>query len=352
MGMVGSVALIGLATATPPHVLWQGDVAASARQMFAGYPEFARMAPVFETAGIRKRHSVQPLEWFFTPQGWPERTAAYIDGARRLFIDAATGALDEAGLSASDIDTVVTVSSTGIATPSIEAHAAEEMGFRADILRVPIFGLGCAGGVSGFSIAARLAQSRPGSAVLFVTVELCTLAFRLDTLTKANMVATALFGDGAAACVLTTGAEGGLAEVEASGEHLWPKTLDIMGWNVDPQGFGVIFAQAIPPFAAANIGPAVLSILGRAGLEQTDIDRFICHPGGAKVIAALERGLALPLGSLDDERAVLADYGNMSAPTVFFVLDRARRAGLPNRSAMLAMGPGFTVGCVTLRRVA
>ena len=126
---------------------------------------------------------------------------------------------------------MVTISSTGIATPSLEARAAARVGFRADVERVPVFGLGCAGGVSGISIASRLAQSRPGSVVLLVAVEICTIAFRLDLLTKANIVASALFGDGAAACVLQAD-ETGIAAVEMVGQHTWPETLDIMGWNV------------------------------------------------------------------------------------------------------------------------
>ena len=214
--------------------------------------------------------------------GWPERNRAYLDGATQLFIDAATGALDRAGIRAAQVDTIVTVSSTGISTPSLEARVADRMGFRVDVERVPVFGLGCAGGVSGLSIASRLAQSRPGI-VLLVAVELCTLAFRLDKLSKENIVATALFGDGAAACVLQAG-EAGVAAVEMSGQHTWPDTLDIMGWDVDPQGLGVIFDRAIPPFAEANIAPAVAGILGRAGLRLGDVDRFACHPGGAKVI--------------------------------------------------------------------
>src|SRR6185312_14029350 len=126
-----------------------------------------------------------------------------------------------------------------------------------------VFGLGCAGGVSGISIAARLAQSRPGSVVLLVAVEICTIAFRLDLLTKANIVASALFGDGAAACVLRAD-EAGIASVEMHGQYTWPNTLDIMGWNVDPQGLGVIFDRAIPPFVKAHIAPAISEILGRA----------------------------------------------------------------------------------------
>ncbi len=234
----------------------------------------------------------------------------------------------------------MTVSSTGIATPSIDARVMGPMGFRPDISRVPVFGLGCAGGVTGLSIAARLAEARPGSTVLLVVIELCTLAFRMDTLTKANVVASALFGDGAAACVLRTGGQG-LARIAASGEHTWPDTLDIMGWNVDPLGFGVVFAQAIPPFARQNVGPAVTEILERSASCDGDVDRFVCHPGGSKVIEALETALGLPAGSLDHEREVLESHGNMSAPTVLFVLERVIADGLPELSRRQRHGAGL-----------
>jgi alkylresorcinol/alkylpyrone synthase len=344
--------LLSVSTAVPEHILLQQEVVKVATSVFSSrYRDFDRLARVFETAGIRKRHAVRPLDWFLEPRGWPERTEAYLDAASRLFVEAADKALDAAGLNAQDVDTVVTVSSTGIATPSIEARVAREVGFRTDVERVPVFGLGCAGGVSGLSIAARLAASRPGTVVLMVAVELCSLAFRLDELTKANIVATALFGDGAAACVLRADSQG-IAQIEASGQHLWPDTLAIMGWNVDTEGFGVIFDRAIPPFAESEMGPAVGSILERNGLSIADVDRFVCHPGGAKVITALERALAINQGGLDLERDVLRDYGNMSAPTALFVLERVIDRGMPHRSVLTAMGPGFTASCVSLKAAA
>jgi alkylresorcinol/alkylpyrone synthase len=347
-----TVKLISLATSVPGHILLQDDVIVAARELF-GDPSslFDRMAAVYSSAGIYKRHAARPLAWYSQTHGWKDRTATYLEVGRELFVDAANQALAQAQLTAADIDTVVTVSSTGIATPSLEARSARAMGFRADVRRIPVFGLGCAGGVSGFALAAQLARAQPGSNVLLVVVELCTLAFRLDRLTKANIVASALFGDGAAACVLRAG-EGGIAEVEASGEHLWPDTLDIMGWDLDSEGFEVIFAQAIPSFAQANLGPAVSTILERAGIAMEDVDRFVCHPGGAKVIVALEKALRIAQGACDHERAVLRDYGNMSAPTVLFVLDQSLRAGLPDRSVLTAMGPGFTASCVSLKRAA
>ncbi len=346
------VRLMSVETAIPPYCFEQRDVARAAHRGFAArYSDFERLARVFETSGIRRRYAVRPIDWYFEPLGWPERSAAYLDGAVALFVDAANKALDAAGVTAAEVDTIVTISSTGIATPSIDARASARMGFGPNVDRVPVFGLGCAGGVCGLSLGARLAESRPGSVVLVVVVELCSLAFRLDELTPANIVATALFGDGAAACVLRTG-ETGIAAVEMSGQHTWPDTLDIMGWSVDPQGFGVIFDRAIPPFAQAHMAPAVEGILKRSGLALRDFDRLAFHPGGKKVVSALESAFALDQGTLDHERTILAEYGNMSAPTALFVLERLIHDGLPPRTLLTAMGPGFTTSCISLLNAA
>jgi alkylresorcinol/alkylpyrone synthase len=343
------VGLLSLATAVPPHRLLQSDAASMARQIFGGrLLQSDRILQVFETAGVRCRYTVKPADWYLSDRlGWPERTSAYLEGAENLFVDAATRALAAAGCDAGEIDAIVTVSSTGIATPSLEARVAGRLGFRADVERVPVFGLGCAGGVSGLAIASRLALAQPGSTVLLVTIEICTTAFRGDQPTKASIVASALFGDGAAACVVRSG-DDGLGRVEGAGQHMWPDTLDIMGWNVDDNGLGVIFDRAIPPFAEREVGPAVYGILARMGLSAKEVDRFACHPGGAKVITALETAFGLDQGALDHERDVLADYGNMSAPTVLFVMERLVDQGLPGRTVMTALGPGFSCACLSL----
>jgi alkylresorcinol/alkylpyrone synthase len=350
--MKHTAALVSLATAVPQHVFHQKQILEAARDVIGDrYPQFETLSSLFANTGIRNRYGVKPIEWYLEQRGWPERTEAFLQGAESLFIDVARKAIARADLTAADIDTVVTVCSTGIATPTLDARVAGKLGFRQDISRVPVFGLGCAGGVSGLSIASRLAQARPGSNVLLVALELCTLAVRHDELTKANIVAASLFGDGAAAIILRAG-DGGATRIEATGEKLWPDTLDIMGWSVDPEGFGVIFQRTIPQFVTQYMGPAVAEILSRMKLSTGDIDRFICHPGGAKVIAALERAFSLDQGTLDHERDVIADYGNMSAPTVLFVLERAHAQGLPPRSLLTALGPGFTASCVTLRHAA
>src|SRR5258708_2154653 len=347
-----TAALVSLATSVPPHVLLQKDVLAAAWDGFGSrFPEFERFSSIFSNTGIIKRHAVKPFDWYLEPRGWPERTEAFLEGAEALFVEVAEKALAYADLTGRDIDTVVTVCSTGIATPSLEARVARRMGFRSDVMRGPVFGLGCAGGASGLSIASRLAQGRPGTNVLLVAIELCSLALRHDELTKANIVAISLFGDGAAAIILRAG-DGGATRIEDAGEHLWPDTLGVMGWSVDPEGFGVIFRRTIPEFVTAHLNPAVVQILDRMQLTMSDIDRFICHPGGARVITALEAAFSLNQGTLDHERQIIADYGNMSSPTILFVLEKARARGLPVRSLLTALGPGFTASCVALRHAA
>ncbi len=307
---------------------------------------FDRLAGVFDNAMIDHRHTVAPIEWYQAAHGWAERTELYVAATEALFERAALDAIAQAGLQPGDIDGVVFVSTTGIATPSIDARVAPRLGLRADVHRVPVFGLGCAGGVTGLATAARLAVADPGSRWLFVCVETCSISIRLDSDDPAAIVATALFGDGAAAAVVSTvkGSNGadGLARITGAGEKLWPDTLGIMGWRVEDPGLAVIFDRAIPPFIEAELAAAVDDMLASLGHARGDIDRFCCHPGGAKVVDAIEAALDLAPATLDLEREVLRTCGNMSAPTVLFVLKNLISRGLPGRTMLTAFGPGFT----------
>ena len=333
--------LLSLATAVPPYVVEQSDAKAVAREAFGRKNLFDRLSGVFDNAGIARRNIVAPLDWYTGDHGWSDRNAVYLDAAEQLFIEAATTAIERAGLTADQIDGIVTVSTTGIATPSLEARALSKVGFRTDVRRVPVFGLGCAGGVNGLSIASQMASANPGSMWLFVTVETCSISIRLDSDDPAAVVATALFGDGAAAAVVTSGKHS-LARIRGSAEKLWPDTLRIMGWDVEDPGLAVVFDRAIPPFIEAELAEAVDGMCAKLGISRRDIDRFCCHPGGVKVIDAIETALQLPQGELNIEREILNDYGNMSAPTVLFVLERLIARGLPKRVMMTAFGPGFT----------
>jgi alkylresorcinol/alkylpyrone synthase len=344
------VGLLSLATAVPPYIVEQSVAKSKARELFGGRKElFDRLAGVFDNAGISQRHIVAPIDWYEHSHGWTERNRLYLDASDALFREAATAAIEQAGFSPEEIDGVVAVSTTGIATPSLDARNGPGIGLRPDIRRVPIFGMGCAGGVNGLATAARMAAAEPGSRLLFVTIETCSIAIRLDSDDPAAIVATAIFGDGAAASVLQAG-KPGIAMIAGSGERMWPNTLDIMGWRVEDPGLAVVFDRAIPPFVEAELAEAVDRMLEEIGLERSDIDRFCCHPGGVKVIEAIETALELPTGTLDLERAVLNDCGNMSAPTVLFVLDRLIARGLPNRTMLTSFGPGFTCAGMLLER--
>jgi alkylresorcinol/alkylpyrone synthase len=340
------VTLLALATAVPPNLLEQQAVATVAKRIYAkSFARYPKLADVFTNAGIERRYSVCPMEWIDAPRDWTERTRAYLDGASALFVQAAQAALDGAAVSARDVDVIVTVSSTGIATPSLEARVGAEMGFKPSAMRVPVFGLGCAGGVTGLSIGARLARAAPGQVVLVVVVELCTLAFRSDRGAKADVISTALFGDGAAAVVLRAEHADVALRIGASAEHTWSGTLDIMCWTVDPTGFGVVLSRSLPRFVEERLAAPARRFVAAAKLVAP---QFICHPGGAKVLVAIEASLELQKGTLRDEREVLRGHGNMSAPSVLFVLQRALKRGLRGSAVLSALGPGFTASFLAL----
>ncbi len=340
-----SVYLHGLSTVLPPFCLTQEEVRERAAIIFGGkYPQFDRLSKSFATAEIDRRYFVVPIDWFHEPHGWVDRNVAFIKGAKAMFLDAANTALRDAGWRADQVDCVVTVSSTGIATPTLEAQVFSDMGFRDDIMRVPLFGLGCAGGVTGLSVARTLANGQTGAKVLLVVIETCSLSFRADRLQKADIIATALFGDGAAAACLSDEKpkKGALVEFGQGHQKIWPDTLAVMGWDVDEAGFGVVFDRSIPTFVTEEFAGATQSALENAGLSHAQIDRYVCHPGGAKVVEAIEGALHLEQGSLDVERDTLRAAGNMSAPTVMFVMKAVLASGQTGQMMSCALGPGFT----------
>lgn len=340
--------LLALATAVPPYALAQADVMERARMLFrrAGH-DIAPLLPVFDNAGISRRYSCVPIDWYEHDHGWADRNQIYLDSATALLEQAARDCLAQAGMSFEAVDQLVVVSSTGIATPSLDALLMDRLPFRPDCRRLPVFGLGCVGGVVGLSRAAQLARAKPGSVVLCLIVELCALTFRKDDLRKSNIVATALFGDGAAAALVRAG-DAPAPALAAWGEHRWPDTLDVMGWDVSETGLAVRFSRDIPRLVRERFRSVTDAFLARAGLMRRDVDGYICHPGGAKVIETLEDVLELQRGTLRDARETLREYGNMSAATVLFVLQRTLRRGLRGRHLMTALGPGFTAGFLTL----
>jgi alkylresorcinol/alkylpyrone synthase len=343
-----SPALVSLATSVPPYRLRQEEITDWARGFFeTRFPGFERLAPAFANAGIATRYSCVPLDWYSQPHDWPERTQLYIDSSLALLERATMECLEAADLTIADVDIVVTVSSTGIATPTLDARLAQRLRMRRDVERLPIFGLGCAGGAMGLTRAAALASARPGARVLLLVVELCGLTFRAEDMSKSNVIASALFGDGAAAALIQVGGDG--PTLGPGGDYTWPDSLDVMGWEVTPNGLGVRFSRDIPTLVRDRLAPALDGFLERHAVTRHELAGFVVHPGGAKVLSALETVFDLPSGGLSDARSVLRDYGNMSAATVLFVLRRALDRGLDGLQLVTALGPGFSAGFQLLR---
>lgn len=331
--------LTSLVTASPPYNLRQEEIIAAADRLFDQRPEaLARLLPAFANAGIQERQSVVPLDWLTQPHGWKERQTRYRQGALDLLQEAASRALQQAGLAAEAIDAIVLVSSTGISAPSLDAFLLDRLPFRRDVVRLPLWGLGCAGGVLGLSRAADLVRAGH-SHVLLLVVELCSLTFRRQDGGKSNIIAAALFGDGAAGAILSRDGKG--PRLVAAGEWTWPQTQDVMGWTNEDDGFGVLFSRDIPSLVERDFAPAVERFLQSQALTLADIDAFACHPGGAKVLDALARVLPLGADGIEAARAVLSAHGNMSAPTVLFVLKELLPKA-PKRLLLSALGPGFT----------
>ncbi len=349
--MTNTPRILTVASAVPPFLLDQEDVTRRiSLALGPRSPEIVRLLPMFGNTGIGRRYSCVPIEWYERPHDWPERNRIYLASALDLLESATQSALERAGRHSEDIGAIVVVSTTGIATPSLDALLMERMGLRRTVRRLPIFGLGCAGGTIGLARAATLAASQPDELVLFLVVELCALSFRRDDFTKSNIVATALFGDGAAAALLSCADDG--PAVVAGGEYTWPCSLDVMGWDVTGEGLKAIFSRDIPNLVTTHLQDVASAFLAERNLTLGDVDRFICHPGGAKVIDALESAYRLEPGTLTESRDVLHDYGNMSAATVMFVLERTLTNGaIPWKRALLsALGPGFTAGFTLLER--
>ena len=339
--------LIALTTAVPPYRLAQSDVVPQAAQLFAGVVDNAkRFEAIYANAEIDSRYSCVPLEWYGAEHSFTERNELYLENATTLVETAAQTCLTAAGVEASAVDGLIIVSTTGIATPSLDARLMTRMPFRSDVERLPIFGLGCAGGVLGLARTAALARAAPTRLYLLVVVELCGLTFRHADRSKSNLVATALFGDGAAAALVSCAGDG--PRLTGWGEHMWPDSLDVMGWDVSGDGLSVIFSRDIPTIVTAEFRAATDAFLQVHGLSTRDIDTYICHPGGAKVLDALEAALDLGPGGLCYSRQILREYGNMSAATVLFVLEAALNDGERGTLMLSSLGPGFTCGFMTL----
>jgi alkylresorcinol/alkylpyrone synthase len=343
-----------VATAVPATRVDQDQAEAFARLRFAGrLPDLERLLPLFANAGIRTRYFAAPREWFEVEHDLAAKSALYVSEATRLSAEAAGSALARAGLGPADIDYIIYVNTTGLATPSIDARLINVLGLRRDVRRTPIWGLGCAGGAAGLAHAHHYALAHPRARILVIATELCGLTFLPNDASKANLVATALFADGAAAAVVTGDDEEGPGlEILGTRSRFYPDSLDVMGWTVLQDGLQVVFAQRIPAIVEETANEDVSGFLREFGLVQADIDAWLLHPGGARVLQAYATALSLSPEQLELSAGVLRDYGNMSSATVLYVLERylaKHGTGQGGHGLLSALGPGFCSESLLLR---
>ena len=338
-----------VATANPPHVLPQIEVRAFARGFFSkDLPHIDRLLRAFDNTGIAQRQMACPIDWYGQDHTFSEKNEIYRRVALQLSHEAAAKAIEQASLQPTDIAAVVLVSTTGVSTPSLDSFLIQLLELPRTVARVPVWGLGCAGGAAGLARAADLARSlqRP---VLLVSVELCSTTFMHDDRSKSNLIATALFGDGAAAAVVGPGGAG----PELLGGHslLMDDSEDVMGWELRERGLKVRFARSIPGIVRDVVPQFVRQSAIEAGVEPASIHHFVLHPGGTKVLEAYEQALGVPRARIEDSYAVIREHGNMSSPTVLFVLrrflDRVDETGA--HGLLVGLGPGFSAEGVTFR---
>jgi alkylresorcinol/alkylpyrone synthase len=341
------VEIASVATAVPRYVTGQTEISERAHKI---YPQYARLDALYANTGIERRYSVEPEEWYLRTHTWEERTETFQRNALDLLEQVAVQAVAEAGLTLSDIDTIVTNTITGLAIPTLEARLMNRLAFRPDVQRLPIFGFGCGGGVAGIARAARMAQAQPGSNVLFLTVDLCSLCLRINDPSLTMFVAGALFGDGAASVVLRSrdakeeSGRGGpaCARIGPIGEYLWSKTEHIMGFDIKDDGFGIVLSPELPSLMSTRLAEGLLPFFVRAGLSPQDLRGVLLHPGGSKLLTTAESVLGIPRHQLRYSWKVLKEYGNMSSATALFVLKEALADGAQGRFLLAAFGPGFS----------
>lgn len=335
--------IVGIGTALPDHVVTQHDVRDVVAALFGDrFSQIERILHVFDHDHIRTRRFVRPISWYAEPHGFRDCNDVYIESATDLATVAAARAIESSGHTASEISAVVVVSTTGIATPSIEAQVIQRLQCAPTTSRIPIVGLGCAGGVAGLARAAEICTARDGAPVLLIAVEICSVTFQRGQPTKSNIVASSIFGDGAAAVVISGSGTG--PRVSHGYSELFPDTADIMGWDVIDTGLNVRFSRDIPDFVRSNMADVLDRFLSHAGLRRHQISTFVAHPGGAKVLDAYADVLGVPSANVNTAKDVLQEVGNISSASVLFVLERElqQHHEQGGRGLCLALGPGFS----------
>ena len=351
--------IIATATGFPAHYYSQEEISTSLQEIWAGYGvKTGRIATLHENTTVGGRYIAVPKEEYYELRGWEEPNAIYARVAVELGEQVITEALAHAGLEAADLGLLAFASTTGIAIPTIDARLLNRLPFADNVKRLPIFGMGCVAGVAGTARVADYLRGHPTEAAILLAEEFCSLTIQKHDVSIANLIACGLFGD-AAGAVLLVGDEHPLAqsdhpsaEVVATRSVFFPDTEHYMGWDIKESGMQIVLSADVPSASLTSVSPLIKAFLAEHDLEVSDIGRWVAHPGGPKVIDALEEGLGLNGTTLQRSRDVLREVGNVSSVSVLLILDAVMREDPPPPGTwglMLAMGPGFVAELVLLR---
>lgn len=357
--------IISIAEAQPPYEIQQTEASLFARELFAeSFKDIDRLLKAFQNGQIEKRHFVKDIGWFKVERSFEEKNLAYIESAVTLGKEAIEKCLNNStflkkNVAYEEIDACFFISSTGIATPSIDARIMNLLPFNSHMKRIPIFGLGCAGGAAGLSRAFEYCRAFPKAKVLVLAVELCSLTFQRNDLSKSNLIGTSLFADGIACC-LVCGDAVSIEEIRkretspsilTTQSTLMPNSIDVMGWAIKNSGLFVIFSRDIPNIIEDWLKPNVSEFLNKHALKLSQINHFIAHPGGKKVLDAYVYSLGISPAMINISLNVLKQFGNMSSATILYVLKRfmEQQIQVGEMGLCTALGPGFSSELILLR---
>jgi len=345
------IAAVG--SALPAHYYDQETLLAALKRYWGErHYNLERLEALHRNVLVGGRHLALPLERYDGLKSWGEANDAWIEVAQEVGEQAVRNGLESAGLAAGDVDALIFVTVTGVATPSIDARLINRLGLLPRIKRMPIFGLGCVAGAAGVARAADYVRAFPGHVAVLLSVELCSLTLQREDLSVPNLLASGLFGDGAAAAVVTGAAyPGGGPRVVASRSVFYPDSEQVMGWEISERGFRIVLSGEVPEVVRRHLPRDVDAFLAAQGLHRGDITAWISHPGGPKVLTAMQEALELPDEALEPSWRSLRELGNLSSTSVLMVLkETLERPPAPGGyGLLLAMGPGFCSELVLLR---
>jgi alkylresorcinol/alkylpyrone synthase len=340
------------ATAVPPYEITRDDVKYYFGRVFE-VPErrIDAMMSIVDNAAVQKRHAIFPIDYTVQPRPLSQTNNEYIDHAIKLGREAAEKCLSRAGLRADEIDLIITVSCTGFMIPSLDAHLIQLMGFRSNVTRMPFTELGCAAGAMAISRAKDFLAAHPDGNVLILAVELPSLTFQRKDISQANLISSILFGDGAAAVIVTGRATPG-PRILVTETYTFPNSLDAMGFDLRDSGFHILLSKDVPEMIGAKIKELVHGFLERHGKTRSDIKGWILHPGGARLLGNIEQELGLCKCDTQPSWDVLGQVGNLSSATILFILQEwleKRPLKTGEHALAAAFGPGFSAEFLLLQ---